>query len=86
MDLLADRGLVSHLVVIPSLHPNGESAKLLSKITGIQYYEERQLYYITLLGVEQRAQLTFVAGYQLQPPVLEYYLHIAASRLSGCLR
>ena len=81
MDALAQPD-VKHWIVLPSLHPRGESAELLYKIPGIQFYEERQLYYALLLGVRSDVTLTFLAGYEIDPVVIDYYIELAARRAS----
>ncbi|RME27603.1 MAG: carboxylate-amine ligase [Deltaproteobacteria bacterium] len=68
----ADHRIRNTVVVIPSLslHPDE-----LRKISGVHHYEERLLFLLMLLR-QPRTRLVFVTSQQLDPTVIDYYLHL----------
>ncbi len=60
------------VVVIPSLSLDPEE---LAKVTGVHHYEERMLYMLMLLR-RPRTRVIFVTSQQLDPIVVDYFLHL----------
>jgi hypothetical protein len=60
------------VVIIPSLTMDQE---ILSKIQGINYYEERLLCFLLLLRMP-RTHLVFVTSMPVDPVIIDYYLHL----------
>jgi hypothetical protein len=68
------------LIIMPSLHPPGGSAKLLKLIAGINNYEERQLYNLFLLARNKpRYRIVFVSSTPIDSAIISYYLGILRS-------
>lgn len=72
-DRIADDPRAEHTVLVaPSLSLDpGE----LAKVTGVHHYEERLLFFLMLLR-HPRTRVIFVTSQQLQPTVVDYYLHL----------
>ncbi len=60
------------VIVIPSLSLDVE---FLSKIAGVQYYEERMLCMLMLLRLP-RTRVIFVTSTPVHPTIIDYYLHL----------
>ncbi len=60
------------VVVVPSLSLDPQE---LSKVTGVHHYEERMLYMLMLLR-RPRTRVVFVTSQQLDPIVVDYFLHL----------
>lgn len=60
------------VVVIPSLSLDPQE---LAKVTGVHHYEERMLYMLMLLR-RPRTRVVFVTSQQLDPIVVDYFLHL----------
>ncbi|MSQ02635.1 MAG: carboxylate-amine ligase [Myxococcales bacterium] len=60
------------VVVVPSLSLDPEE---LAKVTGVHHYEERMLYMLMLLR-RPRTRVIFVTSQQLDPIVVDYFLHL----------
>lgn len=60
------------VVVVPSLSLHPEE---LQKISGVHHYEERLLFLLMLLR-QPRTRLIYVTSQQLDPTVIDYYLHL----------
>jgi hypothetical protein len=60
------------VVVVPSLSLDPEE---LAKVTGVHHYEERMLYMLMLLR-RPRTRVVFVTSQQLDPIVVDYFLHL----------
>ncbi len=60
------------VVVVPSLSLDPEE---LAKVTGVHHYEERMLYMLMLLR-RPRTRVVFVTSQQLDPTVVDYFLHL----------
>lgn len=68
------------LLVVPSLHPSGPTAKLLDNIAGLQYYEERQLYHLFLLRKRDPTfRVIFVSSTDIPREVIAYYFRLMRS-------
>lgn len=67
-----DHRLPNTVVVVPSLSLDQEE---LNKVSGVHHYEERLLYMLMLLR-RPRTRLVFVTSNQLDPSVVDYYLHL----------
>lgn len=67
-DPLADKTVV----IIPSLTMDQE---ILSKITGISYYEERLLCLLMLLRMP-RTHIIYITSLPIDPSIIDYYLHL----------
>lgn len=67
-----DRRQPQTVVVVPSLSLDPEE---LAKVTGVHHYEERMLYMLMLLR-RPRTRLVFVTSQQLDPLVIDYFLHL----------
>ncbi len=68
----ADHRIHNTVVVVPSLSLHPEE---LQKISGVHHYEERLLFLLMLLR-QPRTRLVFVTSQQLDPTVIDYYLHL----------
>ncbi|NPA31910.1 MAG: carboxylate-amine ligase [Chloroflexi bacterium] len=60
------------VVVVPSLTLDQE---VLSKVTGVHYYEERLLYYLILLQLP-RTQVIFVTSQAVDPVIIDYFINL----------
>jgi len=60
------------VVVVPSLSLDPEE---LAKVTGVHHYEERMLYMLMLLR-RPRTRVVFITSQQLDPIVVDYFLHL----------
>ncbi len=60
------------VIVIPSLSLDVE---FLSRISGVQYYEERMLCMLMLLRLP-RTRVIFVTSTPVHPTIIDYYLHL----------
>lgn len=60
------------VVVVPSLSLDPQE---LAKVTGVHHYEERMLYMLMLLR-RPRTRVVFVTSQQLDPIVVDYFLHL----------
>ena len=60
------------VVIIPSLSMDEE---ILSKITGINHYEERMLCMLMLLRMP-RTNVIYVTSETIDPIIIDYYLHL----------
>ncbi len=60
------------IVVIPSLTLDKD---VLSRITGLQHYEERMLFALMLLRMP-RTQLIYITSQPIHPSIIDYYLHL----------
>ncbi len=60
------------VVVVPSLSLDPEE---LAKVTGVHHYEERMLYMLMLLR-RPRTRVIFVTSQQLDPIIVDYFLHL----------
>ncbi len=60
------------VVVVPSLSLDQE---VLSKVTGVHYYEERLLYYLILLQLP-RTQVIFVTSQAVDPVIIDYFINL----------
>ena len=60
------------IVVVPSLTLDRE---VLSKISGVQHYEERLLCLLMLLRMP-RTQVIFISSTPIDPVIIDYYLHL----------
>lgn len=67
-----DRRHPQTVVVVPSLSLDPEE---LAKVTGVHHYEERMLYMLMLLR-RPRTRVVFVTSQQLDPIVVDYFLHL----------
>lgn len=84
-DLPADY-LAAHdfsLVIVPSIDFNEDE---LSKIPGVEYYEQRQLYHLLKLK-DPSVNMTFVSSCPVDPAIVGYYLKLNAEgpNLHDCL-
>lgn len=70
--VIADRRHPQTVVVVPSLSLDAEE---LAKVTGVHHYEERMLYMLMLLR-RPRTRVVFVTSQQLDPIVVDYFLHL----------
>ncbi len=71
-DILPYRHTPRTVVVIPSLTLDQE---VLSKIKGINYYEERLLYYLMMLQLP-RTQVIFVTSQAIDSAIVDYFLNL----------
>ena len=60
------------VVVIPSLSMDAE---VLSRVAGVEHYEERMLCMLMLLRMP-RTQVLFLSGAPIAPAIIDYYLHL----------
>lgn len=60
------------VVVVPSLSLDRD---VLGRITGVEFYEERLLCLLMLLGMP-RTQLVYVTSRAMAPSIVDYYLHL----------
>jgi hypothetical protein len=67
-----DRRQAQTVVVVPSLSLDPEE---LSKVTGVHHYEERMLYMLMLLR-RPRTRVVYVTSQELDPIVVDYFLHL----------
>ncbi len=67
-----DTRLPNTVVVVPSLSLDAEE---LAKVKGVHHYEERMLFMLMLLR-RPRTRLVYVTSQQLDPHVVDYYLHL----------
>ena len=67
-----DRRQSQTVVVGPSLSLDPEE---LAKVTGVHHYEERMLYMLMLLR-RPRTRVVFVTSQQIDPIVVDYFLHL----------
>lgn len=67
-----DRRHAQTVVVTPSLSLDPEE---LAKVTGVHHYEERLLYMLMLLR-RPNTRVIFVTSQQLDPVVVDYFLHL----------
>jgi hypothetical protein len=68
----ADRRHPQTVVVIPSLSLDPQE---LAKVTGVHHYEERMLYMLMLLR-RPRTRVVFATSEQIDPIVIDYFLHL----------
>ncbi len=68
----SDRRQPQTVVVVPSLSLDPEE---LAKVTGVHHYEERMLYMLMLLR-RPRTRVVYVTSQQLDPIVVDYFLHL----------
>ena len=71
-EVFADPQAPRTVVVVPSM---SLEASELAKIPGVMHYEERMLCLLMLLRLP-RTQLIYVTSLQLDPAVIDYYLHL----------
>ena len=67
-----DRRQEQTVVVVPSLSLDPEE---LAKVTGVHHYEERMLYMLMLLR-RPRTRVIYVTSQELDPIVVDYFLHL----------
>jgi hypothetical protein len=67
-----DRRQPQTVVVVPSLSLDPEE---LAKVTGVHHYEERMLYMLMLLR-RPRTRVIYVTSQELDPTVVDYFLHL----------
>jgi len=67
-----DRHTPQTVVAIPSLSLDPEE---LAKVTGVHHYEERMLYMLMLLR-RPRTRLVYVTSQQIDPIIIDYFLHL----------
>lgn len=60
------------VVVVPSLSLDPQE---LAKVTGVHHYEERMLYMLMLLR-RPRTRVVFVTSQQIDPIIVDYFLHL----------
>jgi hypothetical protein len=70
------------VVVIPSLSMDAE---VLSKVAGVQYYEERMLCMLMLLRLP-RTRVIFITSVPIHPAIIDYNLHLLAGIPGGHAR
>src|SRR6187399_2195936 len=70
--IISDRMAPCTVVVIPSLSMDQE---ILSKISGINHYEERMLCMLMLLRMP-RTNVIYVTSETIDPVIIDYYLHM----------
>jgi hypothetical protein len=68
----SDRRQPQTVVVVPSLSLDPEE---LAKVTGVHHYEERMLYMLMLLR-RPRTRVVYVTSQELDPIVVDYFLHL----------
>ncbi len=68
----ADPRIEHTVVVVPSLSMDPRE---LAKVTGVHHYEERLLFYLMLLR-HPRTRVIFVTSQQINPTIVDYYLHL----------
>lgn len=68
----ADRRQPQTVVVVPSLSLDPQE---LAKVTGVHHYEERMLYMLMLLR-RPRTRVIFVTSQQIDPIIVDYFLHL----------
>ncbi len=68
----ADRRAAQTVVVVPSLSLDPQE---LAKVTGVHHYEERMLYMLMLLR-RPRTRVVYVTSQELDPIVVDYFLHL----------
>lgn len=68
----SDRRHPQTVIVVPSLSLDPEE---LAKVTGVHHYEERMLYMLMLLR-RPRTRVVFVTSQQVDPIVVDYFLHL----------
>src|SRR4029079_2855485 len=68
----ADRRQRQTVVVVRSLSLDPQE---LAKVTGVHHYEERMLYMLMLLR-RPRTRVIFVTSQQIDPIVVDYFLHL----------
>lgn len=71
-DVASHRLAEQTVVVIPSLSLDRD---VLQRITAVEYYEERLLCLLMLLGMP-RTQVIYVTSRALAPSIIDYYLHL----------
>ncbi len=71
-EIFEDRRAARTVVVVPGLSMDRE---VLSRISGVQHYEERQLSMLLLLRLPN-TRLVFVTSQPLHPMVVDYYLQM----------
>lgn len=67
-----DRRYPHTVVVVPSLSLDPEE---LAKVTGVHHYEERMLYTLMFLR-RPRCRVIYVTSQQIDPTVVDYFLHL----------
>ncbi len=67
-----DRRAPQTVVVVPSLSLDPEE---LAKVSGVHHYEERMLYMLMLLR-RPRTRVIFVTSQQIDPTIVDYFLHL----------
>lgn len=67
-----DRQTPQTVVCVPSLSLDPEE---LAKVTGVHHYEERMLYMLMLLR-RPRTRLVYVTSQQIDPIIIDYFLHL----------
>ncbi|HLG40030.1 MAG TPA: hypothetical protein VI461_10190, partial [Chitinophagaceae bacterium] len=72
LDVFPDKLASKTVVIIPSLTLDRD---ILSKIDGINYYEERLLCLLMLLKMP-RTHVIYVTSTQVDPVIIDYYLHL----------
>ena len=68
----SDRRQAQTVVVVPSLSLDPQE---LAKVTGVHHYEERMLYTLMLLR-RPRTRIVYVTSQELDPIVVDYFLHL----------
>ena len=68
----SDRRAPQTVVVVPSLSLDPQE---LAKVTGVHHYEERMLYMLMLLR-RPRTRVIYVTSQELDPIVVDYFLHL----------
>lgn len=68
----ADRRQPQTVVVVPSLSLDPQE---LAKVTGVHHYEERMLYMLMLLR-RPRTRIVYITSQELDPIVVDYFLHL----------
>jgi hypothetical protein len=82
-DVVSNNRRVEHTsVIVPSMSLNQDE---LLKLKGAIYYEERLLYLMMLLR-RPRTRLVFVTSQQINPSIVDYYLHLLTGVPAGHAR
>jgi hypothetical protein len=78
----SDRRSEQTVVVVPSLSLDPQE---LAKVTGVHHYEERMLYMLMLLR-RPRTRVIYVTSQELDPIVVDYFLHLLTGMPSSHAR
>ncbi|MFZ5478837.1 MAG: peptide ligase PGM1-related protein [Myxococcota bacterium] len=78
----SDRRAEQTVVVVPSLSLDPQE---LAKVTGVHHYEERMLYMLMLLR-RPRTRVVYVTSQELDPIVVDYFLHLLTGMPSSHAR